>query len=460
MSVLPIGTGEMPHGETIERRPRHRRTCARRPRGIGAILCALMVPGIAVAEPPTLHQAAGSELMAKANAKPGRKIRPRKPSPPAAADRAGAPTKVLSRKEILEADPVALEHVGRHIVIGYHNAAAVRALVEKKAIAGIFITDHNVRRRSVAEIRAEIDALQAIRSQQGMPPLIVAADQEGGAVSRLSPPLRRQPGLARVITKVPAGGDVKAAVVDFARVQAQELKRIGVNLNFSPVVDLKIDPKRRSDGETQLRHRALSADPKVVSEAAGWYCDTLREAGVYCTIKHFPGLGRVTLDTHRMAGEIKAPLIELNGADFVPFRTLMDRPHVVTMLGHVRIAELDGSVPASFSSRVIDGLLRTDWGHRGLLITDDFSMGAVTRSKDGLGAAAVKALNAGADLVLVSFSDRDLNAVMTALLEAHAKGQIDASKRADSVKRLGGLPSAQPPLSSPAAMAPKPGPGP
>jgi beta-N-acetylhexosaminidase len=417
-----------------------------------------MLPVVASAEPPSLQQAAGSELMAKANAKLGRKMRPRKPSPAVPTDNAKvtAPAKVLSRKEVLETDPAILERLGRHIVIGFHHPATVKALVEKKAIAGIFITDHNVRHRKVADIRAEIDALQAIRAGQGMPPLIVAADQEGGAVSRLSPPLRRQPPLARVIAKVPAGGDVKAAVMDYARVQARELKRIGVNLNFSPVVDLKIDPKRRSDGETQLRHRALSADPKVVSEVAGWYCATLQEEGVYCTIKHFPGLGRVTLDTHRMAGDIKAPLVELNGADFVPFRTLMGRPHVVTMLGHVRIAELDASVPASFSSRVIDGLLRTEWGHGGLLITDDFSMGAVVRSKDGIGGAAVKALNAGADLVLVSFSDKYLNVVMTALLDADAKGQLDAAKRADSLKRLGGLPAAQPPLPPPAATAANP----
>jgi beta-N-acetylhexosaminidase len=437
----------MPHGETFQRRARAGLKVA------AAVLCALMPSAVASADPPSLQQAAGSELMAKANAKPGRKIRPRKPSPAAAAD--PAPAKVLSRTAILEADPAILERTGRHLVVGYHSPATVKALVEKKAIAGIFITDHNVRRRKVADIRAEIDALQALRAGQGMPPLIVAADQEGGAVSRLSPPLRRQPGLARVIAKVPAGGDVKAAVVEYARVQASELKRIGVNLNFSPVVDLKIDPKRRSDGETQLRHRALSADPKVVSEAAGWYCDTLREEGVYCTIKHFPGLGRVSLDTHRKMGEIKAPLIELNGADFVPFRSLIGRPHVVTMLGHVRLSELDGAVPASFSKTVIDGLLRTEWGHGGLIITDDFSMGAVTRSKDGVGGAAVKALNAGADLVLVSFSDRDLNAVMTALLEADGKGELDAGKRADSVKRLGGLPAAQPPLPPPAGPAPK-----
>ncbi len=86
----------------------------------------------------------------------------------------------------------------------------------------------------------------------------------------------------------------------------------------------------------------------------------------------------------------------MKGADWVPFRDLMGRPHIVTMLAHVRLRELDATTPASFSAPVIDGLIRSDWKHDGLLITDDFSMGAVTRSKEGVGAAAVSALNAPA----------------------------------------------------------------
>jgi beta-N-acetylhexosaminidase len=404
----------------------------------------LTLPPRASAEPTSMHQAAAGELLAKAAAKPARK-KSRRPPPAAPA----APAKILTRAEILSHDPAVLQRLGRHIVVGYHNPATVKALVEKKAVAGIFITDHNVRRRSVADIRAEIDALQLLRQGQGLPPLIIAADQEGGAVSRLSPPLARQPGLARVIGALKPGDDMKAAVAAYARKQAEGLQRIGVNLNFAPVVDLKMDPKRRSDGETQLRYRALSADPRRVSDAAAAYCEALLEAGIYCTIKHFPGLGRVTLDTHRHAGEIKAPLVELNGADWVPFRDLMGKPNVVTMLAHVRLHTLDPETPASFSSAVIDGLIRTDWKVDGLLITDDFSMGAVTRAKEGIGGAAVKALNAGADLLLVSFSDRDLNAMMTALIEADKSGALDASVRAESLERLKNLPPAQAPVPLP-----------
>jgi beta-N-acetylhexosaminidase len=255
---------------------------------------------------------------------------------------------------------------------------------------------------------------------------------------------------------VKPGEDAKSAVVAYARKQAGELQRIGVNLNFSPVVDLKMDPKRRSDGETQLRYRALSADPRVVSDAAGWYCDTLAEAGIYCTVKHFPGLGRVTLDTHRHAGDIKAPIPELKGADWVPFRDLMGKPHVVTMLAHVRLRELDAIKPASFSTAVIDGLIRTEWKHEGLLITDDFSMGAITRSKEGIGGAAVAALKAGADLILVSFSDKHLDTVLSALIEADKTGGLDSAISAASLRRLSQVPAAHPPIPLPEKKPPVP----
>ncbi len=438
----------MTAGETFQRRLRWPAVTV-----AAATLCALaaLSASAATADQSSLHQAATAELLAKANAKP-RKSRV-KPKAVTAAQDTKPPLKVLTRSEVLNTDPAILERLGRHIVIGYHSPTTVKALVEKKSIAGIFITDHNVRRRKVADIRAEIDALQTIRQLQGLPPLIIAADQEGGAVSRLTPPLARQPGLAKVLVSVKPGEDVKPAVVAFARKQASELKRIGVNLNFAPVVDLKIDPKRRSDGETQLRFRALSSDPKVVSNAAGWYCDTLAEEGVYCTIKHFPGLGRVALDTHRVAGDIKAPMVELKGADWVPFRDLMGKPHVVTMLAHVRLREIDRETPASFSTPVINGLIRTEWDHEGLLITDDFSMGAVTRSKEGIGGAAVKSLNAGADLLLISFSDKHLNAVMTALIDAEKTGQIDGEVRAASLERLKRLPAAHAAIPAPESPA-------
>jgi beta-N-acetylhexosaminidase len=347
-----------------------------------------------------------------------------------------APLQQLSRAEILSTNSGRLERVGRHIIVGYHNFSEVKALVEKHAIAGIFITDHNVKNRSTPDVKHEIDALQAIRTEQGLPPLIIAADQEGGSVSRLSPPLKRQMSLGRLLGDLKHDDERRKAVEDYAETQAAELKRIGVNLNFAPVVDLKLNPANHDDGETRLRLRAIAADPYLVAKVAGWYCDKVAAAGIMCTLKHFPGLGRVARDTHVASGEISATAGQLELNDWVPFRNVMSKPNAAMMLGHVRVNVIDKTTPASFSRPVIHDLIRGEWGYDGLLITDDLSMGAVTSSKDGIGAAALKSIDAGVDLVLVSFTEKHLDEVMSTLIAADAESSIDRAVTGASNDRI------------------------
>lgn len=367
-------------------------------------------------------------VLAKASQEQAQSATPAEPAPP--------PLRLLTRAEILASPADRLERIGRHLVIGYYAFADVKALVEARAIAGILITDHNVRGRTVQAIKAEIAALQDIRRQQGLPPLIVAADQEGGYVSRLSPPLKRQRSLSALLASIAHDEERKTIVETYAREQAAELSRVGVTMNFGPVVDLKLDPGNRDDGETRLRLRAIAADPFTVAKVAGWYCDELARANIMCTLKHFPGLGRVRRDTHVVSAEVSASegTLELN--DWVPFRRVMSRPHAVTMLGHVRIAAVDKTAPASYSQEVIGRLIRRTWEHDGLLITDDFSMGAITRGKPGIGRAAVQAFNAGVDLLLISFSEKHLDTVMSALLAADESGNLDVVQLANSRDRL------------------------
>lgn len=409
----------------------------------------LAIPQTAAAKPRLKSAAAvsiGKKTTVDAKPKQSSRLRLAAKSPSVAeandgtpAERATDATKplqVLSREELLASDRDRLERVGRHIVVGFHRFADVRALVEKRAIAGIFITDHNVRNRTAAEIKREIDALQVLRAEQSLPPLIVAADQEGGSVSRLSPPLKRQMSLGRLLKTLPHDAERRAAVEDYAQTQADELQRIGVTLNFAPVVDLKLNPNFRDDGETRLRLRAISNDPYLVAKVAGWYCDTVAARGLMCTLKHFPGLGRVARDTHVASGEIAASEGQLELNDWVPFRRAMTKPNAATMLGHVRVGVIDKAVPASYSKIVIGDLIRKQWAHDGLLITDDFSMGAITASKSGVGGAAVKSIAAGTDLVLVSFLEKHYNAVMSALLAADAAGDLDPKTLTASAERI------------------------
>jgi beta-N-acetylhexosaminidase len=340
------------------------------------------------------------------------------------------------RRAVLAADAQQLERLGRHLLVGYRSEATLQALMQRRAIAGLFLSARNVGSQSADAIRERVAALQETRRTQGLAPLWIATDQEGGAVSRMSPPLSRMPTLADVVKLHRDHAERLLAIRQYAARQGRELHSLGVNLNFAPVVDLNHGVHNPEDRLTRIASRAISADPTVVSEVADLYCGTLKLTGVHCTLKHFPGLGRVFDDTHKVTADLATPSHELEASDWLPFRKLMSNDAAFTMLSHARLTAIDGDRPASFSSAVVKGLLRDTWKHDGILVTDDFSMGAVTLSREGAAGGAVAALNAGVDLILVSYDPDQYFYVMYALLAADRAGLLNPAMLERSQARL------------------------
>jgi beta-N-acetylhexosaminidase len=221
------------------------------------------------------------------------------------------------------------------------------------------------------------------------------------------------------------------------RAYADEVGRalagLGINVNFAPVVDLDHGLDNPNDRYSRISSRAISIDPQIVAEVAAEYCDGLHRHGVQCTLKHFPGLGRVFEDTHFQPASLTASAAELARTDWVPFRSLMQQPGMFTMLGHARLTALDAERPASFSAPVVSGLLRGTWKYDGVLVTDDFSMAAAYETPGGLAAASVAALNAGVDLILTSYDPDQYFPMVYALLRAGAAGKLanEALERSD-----------------------------
>jgi len=347
------------------------------------------------------------------------------------------------RARVLAADAAQLEQLGRHFVVGYRDAAEIERLIARRAIGGVFVGARNVEGRSVEAIRAQIEGWQETRRQQGLPPLLIATDQEGGAVSRLSPPLPRQPPIASVVAHHAGDEARNAAAHAYGATQGRALADAGINLNFAPVIDLNKNLVNPNDRHTRIRERAISDDPAVVVEVARYYCRGLREAGVHCTLKHFPGLGGVFEDTHLEAGHLHAPLTTLENGDWIPFRALMGG-NTFTMLSHAKLTALDAERPVSFSPAVVTGLLRQTWGYDGVLITDDFSMGAVYGAKEGVPAASIAALDAGVDLILIAYDPAQYFPVMAAVLAASRDGSLRPAVLAQSTRRLASKASGQP----------------
>jgi beta-N-acetylhexosaminidase len=339
------------------------------------------------------------------------------------------------RERVLAADPARLESLGRHFVVGYRDPAELQRLLDRRAVGGVFIGARNVQGLSADAVRGQIASWQDTRRRQGLPPLLIATDQEGGAVSRLSPPLPRQPPISSLVDQHAAEAARNAAAHEYGLAQGRALASLGVNLNFAPVVDLNRNLVNPNDRHTRIRERAISGDPAIVTDIARHYCLGLQKSGVRCTLKHFPGLGGVFEDTHVEAGHLRVPLGELERSDLVPFRALMGGS-TFTMLSHARLTALDAERPVSFSEAVVSSLLRNDWGHDGILITDDFSMDAVYGSREGIAAASVAALNAGVDLLLIAYDPAQYFAMMDAALAADRGAGLQSAILARSARRL------------------------
>src|SRR5436305_12332368 len=166
---------------------------------------------------------------------------------------------LYKRHTVLNADTGALEKLGRHVLVGYRDLATLHALIERRGAAGVFLSALNVGGKSIVTVGQEIGALQDIRRQQNLDALWIATDQEGGAVSRLSPPLARMPALAEIVTLHGDHADRQLANAQYAARQGRELASMGVNLNFAPVVDLNLGIVNPEDRLSRIASRAISA---------------------------------------------------------------------------------------------------------------------------------------------------------------------------------------------------------
>ena len=339
----------------------------------------------------------------------------------------------LRKLDVLRASAAEARQLGPHFMVGYSSFPEVARLAEQGLIGGVYVTRHNIRGRTIEALRAEIAALQDKRRAAGLPPLVVAADQEGGIVGHLAPPLTKVPALATLAGLAP--DDQQAKAEEFGRIHGRELAGLGVNLNLAPVLDLK-PPQRRNrlDFHTLIGQRAIATDPAVVSAIASAYVRGLEESGVGATLKHFPGIGRVRTDTHHFSANLDTPVKELEATDWLPFREVLSHSHSALMVGHVTLTAVDPDRAASHSKRVVDGIIRDQWGYQGMVMTDDLVMGAIYQND--VCAAVIEAINAGVDMLLVAYDGAQFYRVFECALDGSRQGRLDAAMLRASETRL------------------------
>ncbi len=317
-----------------------------------------------------------------------------------------------------------LTTVGQHLVAGYQDPDELSELVRRGFIAGVFVTRRNAEGKTFEQLRMELDNFQILRRQAKLPPLIIATDQEGGAVSRLSPPLPRQPALASLLDTDLSDMQIEQNAKAYGIKQAKALMDLGINTNFSPVVDLKPDRESETlDFHTRIVDRAIAAEPAVVARVALAYSNGLLMQGVMPTVKHFPGLGSVADDTHHFSARLTLPLNELEQRDWYPFRSVLSQSPALLMVGHVIVDAVDPEYPASLSQKMLSGIVRENWKHDGILISDDMTMAAVYNR--GLCESSIRSLNAGMDLLLVAYDWEKVYPVLECLQKAEESRQLE-----------------------------------
>ncbi|QPF91092.1 glycoside hydrolase family 3 protein [Bradyrhizobium commune] len=339
----------------------------------------------------------------------------------------------LRKHDVLSASVPEARQLGAHFMVGYSSFPEVARLAEQGLIGGVYVTRHNIRGGTVEALRAEIAALQDKRRAAGLPPLIIAADQEGGIVGHLSPPLTKVPALATLAGLSPDDQQVKAE--EFGRIHGRELAGLGVNLNLAPVLDLK-PPQRRNrlDFHTLIGQRAIATDPVVVGAIASAYVRGLEASGVGATLKHFPGIGRVRADTHHFSADLNTPVRELEASDWLPFREVLAQSHSALMVGHVTLTAVDPDHAASHSKAVVEGIIRNRWNYQGVVMTDDLVMGAIYQHD--VCKAVVEAINAGVDLLLVAYDGAQFYRIFGCALDGLRQGRLDAAMLRASEARL------------------------
>lgn len=296
---------------------------------------------------------------------------------------------------------------------------ATRAHLARYRFGSVCLFRKNIQNRhQLARLVAEIREILG-------PDCLISIDQEGGAVQRTTDLPEAPAPMA-----LGATGDTRLAEAVGGAV-GRALISLGINWNFAPSLDVNTNPLNPVIGD-----RSFGSDPARVAELGLAWAGGLEESGVMACVKHFPGHGDTHLDSHLALPVVQKPRSALERLEFLPFRRAVAAGVGSFMTAHIVYPELDPDYPATLSSRILSGLLRQEWGYDGVVVTDSMDMQAITRFSPDAGAAAVRALAAGADMVLALGPKPVQAAQAEALAKAIADGSISRERLEQSLERL------------------------
>lgn len=317
------------------------------------------------------------------------------------------------------------EKIGQMLLVGISGKTAgaeAQKMIAEDKVGGIILYSSNV--GSLKELVRLTNDLK--KSNSGNPaPLFMSIDQEGGKVSRLPDEYAAFPSNAAV-----GQGGHAAAARTMGELLAKAVKSSGFNMDFAPVLDINSNPKNPVIGSRSFGNNAGLVSQLGIAEMKG-----LEEEGVIPVVKHYPGHGDTSVDSHLALPVIDKTAAELAKLEWLPFQAAIREKADAVMVAHILYPKLDPDRPASLSKIIIGRQLRSQMKYNGVVITDDLTMGAIVKNYS-LPAAAVDTVLAGSDILLIAHEYKNEQAVRAALLKSVEDGTIPESRIDESVYRI------------------------
>ena len=339
---------------------------------------------------------------------------------------AAEPQTLEEKADAIVAKMTTNEKIGQMVMIGVHGTDIdddSKAMLRQFHIGGVVYFDRNI--KSQEQLKAFSEHLQAYaqgEEAQQKVPLFLGIDEEGGVVSRGKGVIPAPESEAAI------GSSGKPELAQASAVKtAQSLRAVGINLNLAPVADVG---SRDS--------RSFARDAKTVALFTGKAADGYEQAGMMYALKHFPGIGKGTVDSHQEVSRVDASRATMEKEDLVPFSEVIrsHRPeNYMILVSHLIYPCYDASHSASQSHAIMTELLRGQLGYQGIIITDDLEMGAVANHVS-MRQVGVNAIQAGADIVLVCHEYPHEEDVYMGIKDAVDAGKISEERLDASVRRI------------------------
>lgn len=333
------------------------------------------------------------------------------------------------------------EKVGQVLMVHFHGQEAneeARRLIQESYVGGVIYYSWANGLRDPEQVQHLSQSLQQLAKQTPHAiPLLIAIDHEGGRVSRLKQGFTLFPGnYALGQTEEWQWG------TESAWRMGQELKAVGISLNLAPVVDVYTQPANPVIGI-----RAFSSDPLKVALWGKYALQGYKQAGVIAALKHFPGHGDVTVDSHEALPLVAKKREVLEEVEIFPFRKLASQAEVI-MTAHLFIPALDAQECVTFSKKIVQDFLRNDLGFQGIAMTDSLAMEGILSQSPSVEEAALRSLEAGHDLILLGgkqllasqqgleLTPQEIKRVHHFLVEAVKQGRLSEKRLDEAVNRL------------------------